>query len=171
MTQALVNDAKLEKVSFLIGDWRGTGVLDYPGPPVKRSNYEILAMCKRSPDRNQLLLVTFNDDPDKHTMFHATQAFLFVDRDSGQLRTKRHWLMESDTEGFVTIEKLEQSENANRLGFTVIDRQGVPDSFQHDGTIENLNESEVIITGEVKVQGKKYPYVDKYTRRDKPKSK
>jgi hypothetical protein len=171
MTQALVDKPLLDKVSFLIGDWRGTGMLDYPGPPVKRANYEILAMCKRSPDLSQLLFVTFNDDPDNHTMFHATQAFIFVDRESGQLRIKRNWLMESDNEGFVTIEKLEQKEDPNNLGFTVISRQGVPDDFQHDGTIQRVNESEMVITGEVKVQGKKYPYVDRYTRRDKPKPK
>lgn len=169
MTQALVGKQLLEKVSFLVGDWRGTGILDYPGPPIQRASYGILAMCKRSPDKNQLLLVTFNDDPKNNSMFHATQAFIYVDRESGQLRIKRHWMMETDNEGFVTTEKLTQRQGANSFGFTVIEREGIPDTFQHNGSIEQVSESEMLVTGEVRAQGKKYPYVDKYTRRDKSK--
>jgi hypothetical protein len=169
MTQALVGKQLLEKASFLIGDWRGTGILDYPGPPTKRASYSILAMCKQSPDKNQLLLVTFNDDSKNNSMFHATQAFIYIDRESRQLRIKRHWLMETDNEGFVTTEKLTQNQRGNSFGFTVIEREGVPDTFQHDGNIQQVSESELIITGEVRTQGRAYPYVDKYTRRDKSK--
>jgi hypothetical protein len=167
MTQTLVDKQLLDKLSFLIGDWRGTGVLDYPGPPIRRSNYDIVAMCKISPDKHQLLLATFNEDRETDSMFHATQAFIYVDRDSGQLRIKRHWLMDSDKEGFVTVEKVTQNENGT-FGFTVVEREGVPQTFQHDGKIDHANDSELVITGEVRLQDRKYPYVDKYNRRAKP---
>jgi len=167
MTQALVSKQPLDKLSFLIGDWRGTGMLDYPGPPVKRSNYDIVASCKRSPDNQQLMLVTFNDDKENDSMFHATQAFIYVDRDSGQLRIKRHWLMESDEQGFVTVERVTPSETTDSFGFTVVEREGIPQTFQHDGKIDQVNDSELTVIGEVRIQDRKYPYVDKYKRRAK----
>lgn len=142
-------------------------MLDYPGPPVKRSNYDIVASCKRSPDNQQLMLVTFDDDKENDSMFHATQAFIYVDRDTGQLRIKRHWLMDSDDEGFVTVEKVTPSETTGSFGFTVVEREGVPQAFQHDGKIDHVNDSELSITGEVRIQDRKYPYVDKYKRRAK----
>src|SRR5215467_1895876 len=136
MIQTLASKQTLAEVSFLIGDWEGTGTLDYPGPPVKTANYNILRMCKLSPDKNQLVTVTFNDDPKDHTMFHATQSFIFIDKDTGQLRARRHWLMESDNEGFVTVERISERDQDRALGFTVVAREGVPDDFQHDGKIE-----------------------------------
>jgi hypothetical protein len=165
MTQGVVRRQSLDELSFLIGDWRGNGILDYPGPPVKRSNYEIAAMCKRSPDNQQLMLVTFNEDREHDSMFHATQAFIYVDRDTGQLRIKRHWLMDTDNEGFVTVEKVTPDENTKSFGFTVVEREGVPQNFQHDGKVDLVNDSELVITGEVTIQDRKYPYVDKYKRR------
>jgi hypothetical protein len=166
VTQALVTRQLLDKLSFLIGDWRGTGMLDYPGPPVKRSNYDIVASCKRSPDNQQLMLVTFNDDKENGSMFHATQAFIYVDR-NGQLRIKRHWLMDSDEQGFVTLERITPGETAGSFGFTVVEREGVPQTFQHDGRIAQVSDSDLSIVGEVRIQNRSYPYVDKYKRRAK----
>ena len=100
-------------------------------------------------------------------MFHATQAFIYVDRDTGQLRIKRHWLMDTDNEGFVTVEKVTPDDKTGSFGFTVVEREGVPPNFQHDGKIDQLNDSELVVTGEVRIQDRKYPYVDKYKRRAK----
>jgi hypothetical protein len=165
-----VSERPLEQLSFLLGDWRGTGVLDYPGQTVKRSHYEIRAMCKTSPDKAQILLITFNDDPKDDTMFHASQGFIFVERRTGELRINRHWLMDSENEGFVTVERLTPAGDGKSLGFTVVERDGVPEDFRHDGTIEQVNESELVVKGVVKVGGREYLYVDRYTRRAKPNS-
>ena len=167
MTQTLTDKQLIDSVSFLVGNWRGTGVLDYPGPTARRSSYDILAMCKWSPDQTQLLLTTFNDDPKNHTMFHATQAFIYVDRASRQLRIRRNWLMDSDSEGFVTVETI-TPKGSDSFGFTVVDREGVSNTFQHEGTIERVSDSEIVITGTARAEGRDYPYVDKYRRRSKP---
>lgn len=168
MAQIQTDSQLLSKLSFLVGDWRGAGVLDYPGPPARRSNYNILAMCKWSPDKTQLLLTTFNDDPKTNTMFHASQAFIFVDRASKRVHIRRNWLMDTDSEGFVTVERITPKEETDSFGFTVIEREGVPETFQHEGTIQRVSDSEVVITGSARVEGRPYPYVDKYRRRPKP---
>lgn len=168
MTQIQTDKELLSRVAFLVGDWRGTGVLEYPGPPARRSNYDILAMCKWSPDKTQLLLTAFNDDPRNHTMFHASQAFIYVDRASNQLRIRRNWLMDTDSDGFVTVERITQKGDTESFGFTVIDREGVSETFQHEGTIERANDSEIVITGVAKAEGRAYPYVDKYRRQPRP---
>ena len=170
MEQAMVSNRSLDQLSFLIGDWRGKGFLDYPGPPLRRSNYEILAMCKWSSDNTQLLFVSFNEDPIKQSMFHATQAFIYVDPASRQLRVKRNWLMDSENQGFVTIESLTRKDDEKGFGFTVVDREGVPEDFNHEGTINRVNDSEILIVGEARSGNRRYPYRDKLVRRVKPTS-
>jgi hypothetical protein len=125
-------------------------------------------MCKLSPDKTQLLIVTFNDDPKTDSMFHATQSFIYVDRESRQLRARRSWLMDTDNEGFVTIERLTERDRPNTLGFTVVAREGVPEDFQHNGTMERVGDSEMVVKGEVRVNNKSYPYSDLYKRRSSP---
>jgi hypothetical protein len=150
MMQSSSSTSKIDSLSFLLGDWRGTGVMTYNRGTGVRVEFEYRRMCKLTPDGSQIEIVEFSDNPKTEQMFHGEHSFIFVDSSRGELRLRRHTFLDSENKGFfVTEERVEVAEDGKSARL---------EGSGHLGTIQKVNESELKISGKVIMGSRTDPY-------------
>ncbi|MDG6991544.1 MAG: hypothetical protein JRM99_09055 [Nitrososphaerota archaeon] len=157
--------SKMESLSFLLGDWRGTGVMTFSRERPVVVEYEHRRMCKLTPDGSQIEFVEFSDDSKKERMFHGEHSFIYVDSSSGELRLRRHTFLDSEDRGyFVTEERVEVAKDGSSASLRSVDESGK--SPIHQGTVQKVSGSELKVTGKIIVGKRTDPYEIRLVRRE-----
>lgn len=154
----------LDRISFLVGEWRGSGVFRFLTSKRPEVRYQIRYMCKESPDRNELLIVEFDDDPEKEEMFHASQGFLYVEPKTNQLRLKRTTLMESAKQGLVHEENWEVSNDLKEIKIDTLEKDR-RSGYGRTVMIRRVGDSRLTKEGRVVEGREQYEYKETLTRR------
>lgn len=158
---ASISTSKIDDLSFLLGDWRGTGVMTYNRVPSVRVEYEHRRMCKLTRDGSQIEIVEFSDNPKTEEMFHGEHSFIYVDSSSGELRLRRHTFLDSENKGFFVYEE--------RLQVAEGGRSATLEGSAHQGTIQKVTDSELKIAGKVIMGTRTDPYEIKLVKRERKK--
>ncbi len=149
--------SQLEKLSFLLGDWRGRGEMMLGKDWV---HFEHRRRSRMTPDGSRLEILAFSDNPGD-TMFNGKTSCNFVDSSSEKFRLRRQWFLDS---GFAeTTERVRVAQDQNS-----IELEGIPEnsgSQNHHGTIRKQGDSELELEGEVIVGDRRLPYKTRLTRR------
>jgi hypothetical protein len=132
--------SKIERISFLLGDWRGTGVMTYNRGPGVNAEFEYGRMCKLTPEGSQIEIVEFSDNPKTEEMFHGEHSFIYVDSSSGELRLRRDTFLDSENKGYFVTEEMVEVEDDKSVSL---------EGSAHQGTIQKVNDSELKIAGKV----------------------
>ena len=155
---------KVERLSFLLGDWRGVGVMTFNGATPAVVEYECRQMCKLTPDGSRLEFVEFDDNPKTERMFHGEHSFIYVDSTSGELRLRRHTFLDSEDRGFLVMEeRVEVAEDGKSMTLRSIGGTGV--SPLHEGTIQRVGDSELLEKGRIIMGDRIDPYEVRLVRR------
>lgn len=154
----MMASSKIESLSFLLGDWRGTGVMKFSRGPGVRVEFEYRRMCKLAPDGSQIEIVEFSDNPKTEEMFHGEHSFIYVDSSNGELHLRRHTFLDSENKGFfVTSERVQVAEDGNSASL---------EGSSHQGTIQKVNDSELRMTGKVIMGSRTDPYEIRLIKRE-----
>jgi hypothetical protein len=163
---ASVTASKMESLSFLLGDWRGQGVMTYNRATPVEVEYECRQMCKLSPDGSHIESVEFNDNPSNEKMFHGEHSFIFIDSSSGELRLRRHSFLDSEDRGFfVSEERVEVAGDGKSVSLRSVGEMGKAPVF-HEGTIQKVSDKELWEKGKIVMGSRTDPYEVKLVRRE-----
>ena len=121
-------------------------------------------MCKESPDKKELILIEFDDDPKKEQMFHASQGFLYVEPRTKQLRFRRSTLMESTRHGLVHEEAWQVSADGKEVKTITVEKDERT-GYQREVTIRRIGESKLANEGRVSEGKERYEYNETLFRR------
>ena len=161
---ASATPSKMENLSFLIGDWRGQGVMTFNRATPVVVDYECRQMCRLAPDGSQIEFVEFDDNPKNEKMFHGEHSFIYVDSASGELRLRRHTFLDSEDRGFfVTEERVELAKDGKSVSLRSADETGK--TPVHQGTIQKVSDRELRETGKIIMGSRTDPYEVRLIRR------
>ena len=121
-------------------------------------------MCKESPNKKELIVVEFDDDPEGEQMFHASQGFLYVEPRTKQVRFRRNTLMESVRQGLVHEEAWKVSEDGKQVTTNTIEEDRKT-GYRREVTIQKIGESRLIKDGGVTEGKERYEYHETLVRR------
>jgi hypothetical protein len=152
----------LEDLSFMIGEWRGTGKSEAQGEMTSTMT------CVKSPDGTGLELIQFDDNPSTEKVFYAEHLRISPDSVTGEFKIVRHGFAFADA-GEKALEMREAIRKEGG-GIRMFAEEGGKNFLANDLKWSKEGDGGLQMEGTTKAGKDSWSYEYHYRRRSNPQS-